>query len=347
MTERPKISVIMLTYNRESLVSRAIESILSQTFLNFEFILVDNGSTDRSGAICDEFAQKDDRVRVLHRKCGNIGSGRNAGVDLAHGEYITFIDDDDYAEPSMLKFLYGLIQKYGADIAVCGSTKEADGQLLPNYVYDECLVMDTAQGVIELLKRKRYSIGAPCKLWRRSLIRNFKFPESGKYEDIFTVYKFFAKSKLTVAQGIPKYVIRRHSKNNSAFTSSDVLLTPEQLDEYFMAYRERTAWLCTKLPSIAGYVRYSEWSYYISMCNKICSSHLVNCSKQLSYVRSELLNHFEEFSGSPYLEPFEREYLSLYFDGGKISGENRNLHAGVQCGKNAKSHDWKRIEPDF
>lgn len=327
----PKISVIMLTYNRESLVSRAIKSILSQTFINFEFILVDNGSTDRSGAICDEFAQQDDRVHVLHRKRGNIGSGRNAGLDLAHGEYITFIDDDDYAQPDMLEFLYGLTQKYGAEISVCGSTKEVDGKLLPNYVYDDCLVLDTEQGVTELLKRNRYSIGTPCKLWKYSLVRKFRFPERGKYEDIFTGYKFFAESKLTVAQGIPKYVIQRHTKNNSAFTSNDALLTPEQLEEYFKAYRERTVWLSEKLPSIADYVRYSEWSYYISMCNKICSNHMESCGKQLAYISEELLKHYEEFSSSPYLEPFEREYLSLYFNGGKISGENRNLYASVQC----------------
>ena len=97
-----KISVIMLTYNREALVARAIECVLGQTFTDFEFIIVDNGSTDQSGAIADQYAAKDKRIHVIHKECGNIGSGRNAGLDAADGEYIAFIDDDDWCEPDFL-----------------------------------------------------------------------------------------------------------------------------------------------------------------------------------------------------------------------------------------------------
>ena len=96
------ISVIMLTYNRENFVSRAIESILAQTCRNFEFIIVDNGSTDRGGQIADQYAARDSRIKVIHRERGNIGAGRNTGLDAARGEYITFIDDDDWAEPDFL-----------------------------------------------------------------------------------------------------------------------------------------------------------------------------------------------------------------------------------------------------
>ena len=96
------ISVIMLTYNRENLVGRAIESILKQTFGDFEFIIVNNGSTDRSGQIADQYAAKDARIRVIHRERGNIGSGRNTGLNAAQGEYIAFIDDDDTCAPDFL-----------------------------------------------------------------------------------------------------------------------------------------------------------------------------------------------------------------------------------------------------
>ena len=91
----PKISVIMLTYNREQLVTRAIESILAQTETDFEFIIVDNGSSDRSGFLADEYAARDKRIRVFHRERGNIGAGRNTGLEAARGEYTAFIDDDD------------------------------------------------------------------------------------------------------------------------------------------------------------------------------------------------------------------------------------------------------------
>ncbi|MDR1532880.1 MAG: glycosyltransferase [Clostridiales bacterium] len=84
----PAISVIMLTYNRETVVSRAVESVLAQTFRGFEFIIVDNGSTDSSGTIAGEYAARDPRIHVIHRERGNIGSGRNVGLDAARGEYI-------------------------------------------------------------------------------------------------------------------------------------------------------------------------------------------------------------------------------------------------------------------
>ena len=113
------VSVIMLTYNRETLVSRAIESILAQTYREFEFIIVDNGSTDHSGAIADTYAAKDKRIRVLHRQRGNIGAGRNTGLDAAQGEYIAFIDDDDWAEPDFLAFLLELAKESDADVAIC------------------------------------------------------------------------------------------------------------------------------------------------------------------------------------------------------------------------------------
>ena len=92
------ISVIMLTYNRESMVGRAIESILNQTYRDFEYIIVDNGSDDRSGEIADAYAAKDPRIKVLHIEKSNIGTGRNIGLDAATGEYITYIDDDDTAD---------------------------------------------------------------------------------------------------------------------------------------------------------------------------------------------------------------------------------------------------------
>lgn len=135
-----KVSVIMLTYNREYLVGRAVESILDQTMTDFEYIIVNNGSSDRSGEIAEEYAAKDSRIKVVHIPKSNIGTGRNTGLDMATGEYITFIDDDT-AEPDMLEFLYNLAVENGADISLSGSTKEVEGEFRPNCVFEEKLVM--------------------------------------------------------------------------------------------------------------------------------------------------------------------------------------------------------------
>ena len=306
------ISVIMLTYNRESMVGRAIESILNQTYRDFEFIIIDNGSDDRSGEIADAYAKKDARIKVIHIPKSNIGTGRNTGLDAATGEYITFIDDDDTAEPDMLEFLYKLAKEQNADISLSGSIKEVNGEFLPNCVFDEKLVMTPEEAVVTLLKRKKYNAAMPSKLMRRELFDKIRFRTEGKYDDITVVYKYFAEAKKVVAYGVPKYCFWRHSGNNSAFTTNDLLLTPEQLDEYFEAFRERTEYLSEKLPDIADYAQYSEWSYMISMCNKIEKNHLEQCSRQLAFVKKELTEHYEEFYNSPYIEEFEKEFMRKY-----------------------------------
>ncbi len=307
-----KISVIMLTYNREALVGRAIESILVQTMPNFEYIIVDNGSSDKSGEIAEEYAKKDGRIRVVHIPRSNIGTGRNVGLDMAKGEYITFIDDDDTAAPDMLEFLYKLAKEQDADIALCGSTKEVNGGILPNCVFDEKLLMTAEEAVVTLLKRKKYNAAMPSKLFKRELFEHIRFRTEGKYDDISVVYKYFAEAKRVAAHGLPKYCFWRHPGNNSAFTTNDLLLTPEQLNEYFEAFRERTEYLSEKRPAIADYARYSEWSYMISMCNKIEKNHLENCKEQLVFVRRELAEHYEEFYNSPYIEEFEKEFMRKY-----------------------------------
>lgn len=307
------VSVIMLTYNRQELVGRAIESILAQTMKEFEFIIVDNGSTDRSGAIADKYAKKDARIRVVHiLENINIGTGRNAGLDAATGEYITFVDDDDIAEPDMLEFLYKLAKEHDADISICGSTKEVDGAILPNYVFEEKLVMSAEEAVVEMLRRKKYNAAEPTKLMRKTLFDVVRFHPDRKIDDISVMYKYFAEARCVVAQGKPKYCFWRHPGNISAFTTNDKLWTPERLDEYFLAFRERTEYLSKKLPGIADYVQYSEWSYMISMCNKISTNNLENCDKQLKYVKDELSKHYDEFYNSPYIEEFEREFMKKY-----------------------------------
>lgn len=307
-----KISVIMLTYNRENLVEKAIQSILSQTFEDFEFILVDNGSTDQSGKICDRYAKKDARIQVVHREKGTIGAGRNAGLSLARGDYVAFIDDDDYAQPDMLEFLYGLAGEYGAEIAVCGSTKEVDGAVLPNIVYDECCVMNAEEAVHAYLDRKKYNAAFPTKLIQRRLFEMIPFFNEGSYDDIVVGYRYFAKASRVAAHGIPKYCFYRHTGNNSRAATDGRLLYPEQLEEYFKAFRERTEYLKRELPSITEHAQYSEWSYMLSMYDKIVVHRLTDCQKQLDWIRQELAGHYQEFSESVYLRDFERDWLQKY-----------------------------------
>ncbi|MEM1484909.1 glycosyltransferase family 2 protein [Oscillospiraceae bacterium PP1C4] len=120
METQPKISIIMPVYKVEKFVGRAIESILQQTFSDYEFLIVDDGSPDSSGKICDGYAEKDDRLTVIHKENGGAPSARNVAIDLAVGKYLYFLDSDDWAEPTMLEDMYQLAEKNDAQLVVTG-----------------------------------------------------------------------------------------------------------------------------------------------------------------------------------------------------------------------------------
>ena len=113
-----KISVIMPVYNVEAYVAKAIESMLAQTLTDFEFLIVDDGTKDKSGIICDEYAKKDSRIHVIHKENGGAPSARNTAIDIAKGKYMYFMDSDDWTEPTMLEDMYALAEKNAAQLVV-------------------------------------------------------------------------------------------------------------------------------------------------------------------------------------------------------------------------------------
>lgn len=299
----PKISVIMLTYNREKLVGCMIECILAQTFKDFEFIIVNNGSTDRSGAIADEYAVKDSRIRVLHRERGNIGSGRNAGLDAARGKYIAFVDDDDDCEPDFLEFLYNLAFENNAEVSICGAADKA---------FDERRVMTAEEALIELMWRKKYNVAFPTKMYRREIAASLRFPEEGAYDDIALMYRLLALPQRVAYHGLAKYSFNRHEGNNSSWTTNHRLLSPQTLDEYLHAYRERTQWLSGLFPNSAATFRYFELSFMISMVEKITRLELADCKQQLAAMKRELSENRDEFLNCKYILDFEKDWMGEY-----------------------------------
>lgn len=281
------ISVIMLTYNRENLIVRAIESILSQTFRDFEFIIVDNGSSDRSGQIADEYAAKDHRVRVIHRERGNIGAGRNTGLDAVQGEYITFVDDDDYAEPCLLEHLHDLVVSNSAEIAVCGSWREVEGVRQPKYVFDGVFTYKGEDAVVELLKREKFNSANPTKLIASQILGQIRYDESGKYDDIKTVYRQFACAQTVAVSGVPLYTFVRHERNNSTGTTVGETIPAGQIEEYLAAFRERTCWLTEQFPDKADYWLYTELSYALSMYDKTEDAQIRGTLRSLLVLHAE------------------------------------------------------------
>ena len=331
----PKISVIMLTYNRERLVSRAIESILNQTEKDFEFIIVDNGSEDNSGKISDEYAAKDSRIKVIHKAKGNIGSGRNCGLNAVSGRYVAFIDDDDYAEPDFLEFLYTLLIENNADLSICGAADKA---------FDEKKLMTPEEALIELMWRKKYNMAFPTKMFTRELADVMRFPEEGEYDDIALMYKLLAKAKRVAYHGKAKYTFYRHEGNNSAWTTNHSLLNAKTLDEYLQAYRVRTEWLSKLFPKSAAAFRYFEWSFMISMVEKINRLNISGCEEQLRNMCNELQKNKQEFLSSKEILDFEKEWMNKYIN---EYWSCSYIESGVTLQSHGMAFCCERVNPEY
>lgn len=184
---KPNISIIVPVYNIEEYLPRCIESILNQTYNNLELILVDDGSKDKSGEICDAYAKKDNRVVVLHKENGGSSSARNAGIAIAKGEYLGFVDSDDYIEPDMYEKMVAVIEKNGCNIVqVARDEKDEQGNKLPDICeMPEKLTEYTAEEFMKELLLHKGDCSFCTKLLNRDLFIENKFPQGALNEDFY------------------------------------------------------------------------------------------------------------------------------------------------------------------
>lgn len=189
MSDLPLISVIVPVYNVEKYLNRCVESIVGQTYDNLEILLVDDGSTDDSGILCDAWSERDERVRVIHKKNGGAGAARNIALDMAKGEFVGLVDSDDYLAPHMYAHLYSLIQ-HGADIAECTIVwTESDNAPMDDGSAAEVHYYSTEQAMQLSIREEAFCQTPPNKLYRRSTITDVRFPEGNLIDDEFWTYQ--------------------------------------------------------------------------------------------------------------------------------------------------------------
>lgn len=252
--ESPIISVVVPVYNVEEYLPDCVESILAQTFKVFELILVDDGSPDNCGALCDSYAKKDARVRVIHKENGGLSDARNKGIDQAKGEYITFIDSDDIIYREYLEYLYEAAQKYDADIVQGTITTHLDklGTLGKDRHHQEygVRVFSGEEAIRDYLTYRTHYSNSTFKLIRTTLFDGVRFPV-GKYsEDEYTTYKLVLKSRKDVC--LPMFIYYYRLREGSIVRS----------------YSSRRFDVCDELPGLiekdvaeAGYKCKSELDY--------------------------------------------------------------------------------------
>jgi glycosyltransferase involved in cell wall biosynthesis len=243
MKELPLISVILPVYRVEKYLDRCLQSITEQTYRNLEIILVDDGSPDNSGAICDAWAKKDSRIRVIHQKNSGGGPARNAGLDQASGELLAFVDSDDYIAADMFAHLYELLET-GADVAECDYLETVDdGVVFPDATY-EVTVFTPEEAMRNHIQDIIFRQVIWNKLYRRKLSEGVRFPAGTKIDDEYFTYRLLGNAKKLVRSNKICYAYRQ--QEGSIMHQSFSLKRVEALQ----AKQQRLEWLQQFMPSM-------------------------------------------------------------------------------------------------
>ena len=201
-----KISVIIPVYNCEKYLPACIESVCAQTYRNLQIILIDDGSRDKSGEICDTYARKDPRITVLHQENAGVSAARNAGLRIAEGELIAFADADDYLDADMYGFLLELMQTYDADIVHCGYRRVVSGNVELEQNSGELYLQNREEALFCMVAGKVFHCGLWNKLYRCQMIEGLAFDEKLKInEDILFNFQAFSRARQLVYMDVPKY----------------------------------------------------------------------------------------------------------------------------------------------
>lgn len=229
------VSVVIPVYNVENYLERCVKSVIEQDYHNLEILLVDDGSTDRSGEMCDYFSLMDSRIKVIHKENGGLSSARNTALDILKGDYIFFVDSDDYIFPGIISKLLGACIKYHAEIACCGYKS---GKRL-YYCNGKIQVFDAITAAKKVLSCNGMDNNAVYKLYKKELFENIRYPLY-IYEVIPVTYRIFLKAKQVVSIGRCGYFVekREGSITRSSFGYNDLFFTEISKQEYEKIKRE-------------------------------------------------------------------------------------------------------------
>ena len=256
-----KISIIIPVYNCAHLLPKCLDSVLAQTFRNLEIILVENNSTDDSLGVCEEYARRDSRIRILHAAKQGPSCARNVGIDAATAPLISFVDSDDYIEPQMMQRLYDWMHLTGADMACCGYVCEPSSNYETNMPPYPTIVMNREEAVATILGLGITS--SPwAKLFRRELFDGIRFPEGRYFEDHAIMHLVAAQCTKMVWFNEALY---HYVQNDASICHS---LTPEKYFHFFLADNDRLQFV-RRSQRLLG----DNYRYFLNMEAKRCFKH--------------------------------------------------------------------------
>lgn len=233
--EKPLVSIIIPVYNVERYIHRCVNSIISQTYKNLEIILVDDESPDNCPQICDSYAEKDKRIVVLHKANGGTSSARNLGLEHMTGEYVTFVDSDDFLQPTMVEKLYILCKKHNCLMAQCNYVEGYNSHFRKstNFViteYNDNSIFD----------KRTLKVVVWAKLYHKDLFNGISFKENKRYEDEFITYRlaYKANNVIVTTEKLYYYFVNNSGKMQTAKSTVNL--------EFIEAYEERISYFSTK-----------------------------------------------------------------------------------------------------
>ena len=241
--EKPLISIIIPVYKVEKYLEKCIKSVLSQTYKNLQIILVDDGSPDNCGNICDDYARVDNRIEVIHKANGGLSDARNVGLKAARGEYIGFVDSDDYVSNEMFENLYNTLISNDVDVSICNFYIVIDNKNIIKNADNGVKIYNKLEILKEILLDKKIQSYAWNKLYKRELFEDIEYPIGKKYEDIGTTFYILEKCNKIVVSGSPEYyyLTRGDSivNNNTEGTVIDYIsLISDRYDYIDKKYKE-------------------------------------------------------------------------------------------------------------
>lgn len=252
------VSIIVPAYNIEQYIEQSLRSICEQTYRNLEIIVVDDGSTDETGKIIDEAAAKDSRIIPIHKKNAGVSAARNTGLAIAKGEYIGFVDGDDFVDKDMYELLVRNAIKYDADISHCGYQMVFPDRVDYYYNTGELRIQDQYQGVYDLIKADKVEPGLCNKIYRNSIVSSKQLDEIIKInEDLLFNYHLFKSAKKSVFEDVPKYsyMVRRGSASTSGINRNKIedpvlvieKMMKEETGEILQLLKKRYVYLLEKI----------------------------------------------------------------------------------------------------
>ena len=283
------ISVIVPVYKAEKYLDKCVESIVNQTYKNLEIILVDDGSPDNCPQICDEWAKKDGRIKVIHKENGGVSSARNTALDICLGEYVTFADSDDFIEANMLEAMMKTAEKAKAEVVVCGFTFEENGQEISKIPFNNKVYTNKNNELLNAYISDEIRPEACAKLIKKSVIGKTRFDPSVKYgEDQLFNYEIF--KKCTCLAGVENGYY--HYVQNSGNSSTTAYLTEDRIKNYLITKKIVQECSDNELYSSA------VWRHIrtvFALLTRLCKCEDLNLyNSYFNALRSEILNYKKE-----------------------------------------------------